>query len=204
MDNQQSLAPSPDSSDDKVFTLALKAALKKLSALNGEKLEHLDRMSQLDSEIAKLRSKLMTLASLVPPSENSTVADLKKWLSELGLTDAVREVLKAHDHNLSPKEVRDWLLRMGFDLSEYSNIQASIHAILKRLHESGEVDRAVDRKSGKLTNLYRWSPFHPSHGEAGDQYFYEIVTPAVLRARKLATKRRRDQSKGAKKVVRKK
>ena len=45
---------------------------------------------------------------------------------------------------------------MGFDMNDYSNIQASIHAVLKRLFDSGEAHRAVDDKTGKLINVYRW------------------------------------------------
>ena len=159
-DHNKTLTPLADSepSDDAAFQMALRVALKKLSALNKEKMEHLERVTTLDSEIARLRSKLVTLASLVTDTpKGSPIAELKQWLSELGLTDAIREVLKAHDHGLTPKEVRDWLLRMGFDLTEYNNVQASIHAVLKRLYESGEVDRPVG-KNEKVMNVYRWSP----------------------------------------------
>jgi hypothetical protein len=169
--------------EDQAFRLALKVALKKLSSLTKEKEELLDKASALDSEIARLRSKLATLASLVTDApEGSPIAELKKWVTDLGLADAIREVLKAHENGLTPKEVRDWLLRMGFDLSDYSNVQASIHSILKRLHASGEIDRGVGPK-GNLINLYKWSPV-TFEGEG--RLRYHIVPPANKRG---ATKR---------------
>ena len=165
-----------DDSNEEVFQNALAVAAEKLSRLNIQRGEYIARLIELDAEIAKLRSKVISVADLVgsPPSD-SPISKLKEFVTEMGLTDAIRQVLMAHNHGLTPKEVRDWLVRMGVDLSGYGNVQASIHAILKRLQESGEADRAVDKKTGKHINLYMWSPFQAEGGGQNDTQYYRLV-----------------------------
>ena len=46
---------------------------------------------------------------------------------------------------LTPREVRDFLATAGFDWSVYSNGQAALHTVLKRLVRQQEVAVAVDR-----------------------------------------------------------
>ncbi|OLE52243.1 MAG: hypothetical protein AUG51_18990 [Acidobacteria bacterium 13_1_20CM_3_53_8] len=69
-----------------------------------------------------------------------------------GLSDACREVLKASDKEMTAMDVRDALIRTGYDLSKYSNALASIHTTLKRLAGSDEV-RMVE--SDEATT-YKW------------------------------------------------
>ena len=54
------------------------------------------------------------------------------------LTDATRAVLKTFGRPMTAVEVRDGLTSLGYDLSIYSNVVASLHTILKRLHANGE------------------------------------------------------------------
>jgi len=71
----------------------------------------------------------------------------------MGLTDAVRLVVRGAGAPLTPVEVRDRLQAIGFDVSKYTNDLAAVHTILKRLNESGEI-RFVGR-SGK--HQYIWN-----------------------------------------------
>ena len=45
-------------------------------------------------------------------------------------------------------------MKAGFDLSGYSNAMASIHTILRRLEEGGE----VEKKEEGLKTVFRWKP----------------------------------------------
>jgi len=92
------------------------------------------------AEIAQTIGTLSRLCGLVP-----TVP--------MGLTDACRLVTRAGEP-MTPAEVRDRLLAIGFDLSKYSNDLAAIHTILKRLNGSGEL-RFLPRASGK--HAYIWN-----------------------------------------------
>jgi DNA-binding transcriptional ArsR family regulator len=70
-----------------------------------------------------------------------------------GLTEAISENLRAQVHSsVSANEVRGWLQREGFDLSEYSQPLATISVTLRRLEESGRVK--ATRKGRNVT--YKW------------------------------------------------
>jgi hypothetical protein len=82
----------------------------------------------------------------------------------MGLTDACREILKASKEPMTPTEVRDVLIKMGYDLKKYKNALASIHTILKRLGSSSGVWTTVRQKDKKVA--YRWDGASevPKHG----------------------------------------
>jgi hypothetical protein len=59
-------------------------------------------------------------------------------------------ILRDADRPLTALEVRDRLVAIGFDVDRYSNALASIHTVLKRLYEAGELterDRAEDPRA---------------------------------------------------------
>jgi hypothetical protein len=70
-----------------------------------------------------------------------------------GLTEAISESLRQMLHSsLSANEVREWLEREGFDLSDYSQPLAAISVTLRRLQKSGRVK--ATREGRKVT--YKW------------------------------------------------
>src|SRR5262245_26501877 len=108
------------SKDD--YRRALDAAIREYEKLAAERAALDGRLAQLQHSIAAL-TKLCGYEPSVP----------------LGLTDACRLVLKNATHPLTALEVRDRLLSIGVDLEKHSNPLASIHTVLKRLHEAGEL-----------------------------------------------------------------
>jgi chromosome segregation ATPase len=69
-----------------------------------------------------------------------------------GLTEAISESLRQTHHSLSAREVRYWLEREGFDLSQYSQPLATISVTLRRLEASGRVK--ATRVGRKVS--YKW------------------------------------------------
>jgi len=119
------------------YRRALEAAMREYEAL-GEKRRDIDqRLAELAQSIATL-SKLLGLTPTVP----------------MGLTDAVRLVVRGAGVPMTPIEVRDRLAAIGFDVSKYVNDLAAVHTILKRLNEAGEL-RFVPRTPGK--HQYMWN-----------------------------------------------
>jgi len=121
-------------SDD--YRRALEAARQEYEQLAAQR-------SALDLRLAQLAQtigSLMRLCDLTP----SVAA---------GLTDTCRTVLRAAQRPLTALEVRDLLEAMGFDVSRYANELASIHTVLKRLAQSGEV-RLLPRVNDKPA--YEW------------------------------------------------
>ena len=69
-----------------------------------------------------------------------------------GLTETISESLRQTPQSWSANEVREWLEREGFDLSDYSQPLATISATLRRLENSGRVK--ATREHRKVT--YKW------------------------------------------------
>ena len=115
----------------------------------------LDQREQLNRKIEHTAELISANANFLPEGERA--AQLQK-LAEMvagppGFTDSVRHVLRnAPSQALTAKKVRDLLRGAGFDLSSYTNPLASIHTILKRLAERGEV--VVTESNGEFQ--YRW------------------------------------------------
>jgi hypothetical protein len=130
---------------DHDYRRALEAAVREYEQL-GERRRQIDqRLAELGHTIGTL-SKLLGFAPTVP----------------MGLTDAIRLVVRGAGVPMTPVEVRDRLHAIGFDVSKYANDLAAIHTILKRLNDSGEV-RFIAREPGK--HQYTWN---------------RMVTPVVL------------------------
>jgi len=112
------------------YRRALDAAIAEYEALGARRREIDARLAQLAQTIGTL-NRLCGFVPSVP------------W----GLTDACRLVLRNAGVPLTPTDVRDRLASIGFDLSRYVNELASIHTVLKRLHDAGEL-RLVPRTAG--------------------------------------------------------
>jgi hypothetical protein len=116
------------SKDD--YKRALDAAVREYEGVSAEH-------AALEIRLGQLKQSIATLTKLC--GYEPTV--------QLGLTDACRMVLRNADRALTALEVRDRLISIGLDLDRYSNALASIHTVLKRMHEAGELterDRAED------------------------------------------------------------
>ncbi len=116
----------------------------------------LDKRDELNRKIEHTAELIAANANFLPEGERA--AQVQK-LAEMvagppGFTDSVRNVLRnAPSQALTAKMVRDLLRGAGFDLSSYTNPLASIHTILKRLAERGEVD--VSERNEEVH--YQWS-----------------------------------------------
>jgi hypothetical protein len=118
------------------YRRALDAAIREYETLGQQRQDIDKRLSELAQTISTL-SRLCGLTPTVP------------W----GLTDACRIVLRS-GNPMTPTDVRDRLLAIGFDLSKYSSELAAIHTVLKRLNESGELRFLV---GGPKQGAYLWN-----------------------------------------------
>jgi hypothetical protein len=131
------------------YRKAYRAAKRELAQL-------LSEQTRIERRLVVVRQSIQTLAALcesrgieVSPSEEADIL-----LMDTALADEIRNILKAQYPNWNrPAEVRAQLQRLGHSLEKYSNPQASIQMVLKRMVESGEVQEEEDR-DGKKT--YRW------------------------------------------------
>jgi ABC-type transporter Mla subunit MlaD len=59
--------------------------------------------------------------------------------SDIGITEATLMVIRAASEPMTPTQVRDELRKIGYDIDSFSNPMASLHQVLKRLEDKGEI-----------------------------------------------------------------
>jgi len=59
--------------------------------------------------------------------------------SDIGITEATLMVIRGASEPMAPTQVRDELRKVGYDIDSFSNPMASLHQVLKRLEEKGEI-----------------------------------------------------------------
>lgn len=113
---------------------------------------YLKRQS-LDIEIAKQQQRVSALAVLADETEET----FEKMA--LGLTAACRAAFRAAGpKGLMPTELRDSLKKMGFSMDKYTNAMASLHSVIRRLEEKGEIrNRIHDQYEGADKSVYEWT-----------------------------------------------
>lgn len=126
-----------------------------LSVAQSELIELNRQREELDQRIARLRETVFSLSQLVRETsdlEELSDEDSAHITSDIGFTDSIREVLKAGGTWMTPIHVRDGLLRTGYPLDTYTNPLASIHTVLKRLVNRGEIEVF----NADEATFYRW------------------------------------------------
>lgn len=121
-----------------------------------DKLSELVRQrEELEIEISKQQRRVAALALL---SEEGSESEEHLELNLGGLTEAVRSAIRAAgSKGLTPVEIRKSLIQLYFPVADYKNFRGSLHAVLKRLVDAGEVKRAVhDMHEGRDESVYQW------------------------------------------------
>jgi hypothetical protein len=88
----------------------------------------------------------------------ATIAALARLLQEefieedaMGFTDAIRAVFEGVGTNgtLTPLEVKSRMEMMGYDITKYGNVMASVHTVINRLAAKGEIRQIGTRDGNK-------------------------------------------------------
>jgi len=162
--------PNPESSferpDGKYWREVYETALERLAALRAER-DILDaKLEELTLEIVRFEKAVSTLAPLTSDGSRLAVAvPTVDGIADLGLADACREILKQDPQYRTARGVRDSLIASGYDIQQHTNPLASVHSVLKRLAEKGDIEELT--AEGKTR--YRWKQpiVHGTSGVAG-------------------------------------
>src|SRR6266567_4195942 len=92
------------------YRRALESATREYEALGARRREIDQRLAELAQSIGTL-SKLLNLTPTIP----------------IGLTDAIRLVVRGAGVPMTPVEVRDRLRAIGFDVAKYVNDLGAVH-----------------------------------------------------------------------------
>jgi hypothetical protein len=123
--------------------------------------ELLSEKDRIEKRILVVRKSLQTFAELCE-NEGLDIARSQEadfLLRNTSLADEIRGILKAvYPEYLRPHQVKTELEKLGRNLDQYQNPQATIQMVLTRMIESGDVLEGASREDGK--KIYR-SSFPP-------------------------------------------
>jgi hypothetical protein len=112
-------------------------------------LKRLQERDLLDHEIRKLKQTVKALGEVcgAAPEEVDKLLLAEGFAidSGLGFTEAIRRLFRIHNTPLSPTEIRDDLLKIGIGRDQV-NLLSSIHTVLRRMVEAGEIEKAKDSR----------------------------------------------------------
>ena len=107
----------------------------------------------LNQEIVRLEQAVAGLSPLASDgSEIVHVGVRVEGVADMNLADAIRAILKHSPTYRTARGIRDSLRDSGYNLDHHTNHLASIHGVLKRLVDSGDVEPL--ESEGKTR--YRW------------------------------------------------
>jgi len=132
------------------YKISYTEAKAELARVMNHKLALSGQLEECDQQIAALTQTMRALAPLVgeqPPPDVQIAPDAETPPG--GMTDCVRAILKKAAEPLTASEIRESLEVIGFDMDSYSNPLATIHTVLRRLTESGEVETTHEMLSAK-------------------------------------------------------
>ena len=111
---------------------------KALDAANTEITDLVRQRAELDKRISQLTVTVDALSALTD-SHPVVYEDAPSGLEEVGISDAIKQVLRSSPVPLTPGEIKAKLTESGFDASVYANDGAIIQSTLKRLEKEGDV-----------------------------------------------------------------
>jgi hypothetical protein len=112
-------------------------------------LQQLQKRDDLDQKIRKLKQTVKALGELcgAAPEEIDKLLLVEGFAIEAkpGFTEAIRRLFRIYQTALSPTDVRNDLLKMGIGTGQV-NLLSSIHTVLRRMAEAGEIEKTEDSK----------------------------------------------------------
>lgn len=128
-------------------------ALVELAELRAERDVKESELELLNQEIVRLEQAVSSLSPLASDGGHVFhVGVIVEGVADMSLAEACREILKQSTTYRTARGIRDSLRDSGYNLDLHSNPLASIHGVLKRFVEAGEVEHL--ETEGK--SRYRW------------------------------------------------
>jgi hypothetical protein len=138
------------------YTELLDSAKTELESLHQLRNELDLQRAETDAKILALSKTITAIAPITGPEEE------QKWLSflnalgatsaEVGITERIRGIFKGATTALATTDVRDQLQNSGWDLTKYSNALSTVHTVVKRLLDNGELGESTQDGA----RVYRW------------------------------------------------
>ena len=121
------------------YTGWYQSAREELEKLQSERAELIRGLAERDRQIAALSRTLNAMAPLAGEEPFDAPPVPGGELTPPGLTDSIRSILAGASEPLTAADIRDRLAALGFAASDYSNLLATIHTIVRRLMDAREI-----------------------------------------------------------------
>lgn len=146
----------------------------------------------MERQIARLLQTIVAIGRVCESDPTHNAKEQIRWSTRsdgVGLTDAIRTALMSSRKPLGAVAIRDTLDAVGYDPGPSPHTLISIHTVLRRLSQSGEVKTVgVEEKRGP--NKGRFGRVSYWWGEWGIPKPWSVCAPqSVLRARAKARER---------------
>ncbi|MGA9981402.1 MAG: hypothetical protein WBQ08_22470 [Candidatus Sulfotelmatobacter sp.] len=109
----------------------------------------------LNAKIINLEQNIRNLRDTLTASRMSAWRSQEPEDSFVGLTEAIRMVLRRNNELMTAGEIRMSLKSVGFDLARFKNPTAAIYNTLLRMAKAGEVQHNAKAKTFRLPINYR-------------------------------------------------
>ena len=127
------------------------------------------KREEMERQIARLQQTILAVGRVCEPDPTHNAkaqARNSTTRNGLGLTDAVRTALMSSRKPLDAIEIRDMLETVGYDPGSSPHTLISIHTVLRRLSQSGDV-KTVGVKEKRGPDKGRFSRIGSWWGEWG-------------------------------------
>ena len=185
-----------------VYSMGMNRTSYKQALADAQKeLQELFRKREdMERQIARLRQSIVAISRLCEPdATRNPRAHVRETTSRegIGLTDAVRTALMVSRTPLNATQVRDTLENVGYDPGASPNTLVSIHTVLGRLAQSGELKEVgIKHKTGREKGRYgRISFWWGEWGIPKPWVVYDFGAIQRKRARALEREKAREATK---------
>lgn len=152
--------------NDTEYRRVLASIKADLVATEEEHGKNLARAEALEKRIAYLRETAVAMARVVGEEFNP--------MDEIGLTDAVRAAFRGATAPMAPNDVREKLRQLGYDLTKYGNVLASLSTVTNRLFAAGEIKEAGQRSNGQRVYVCVSNVISPPPGFTGPGTYVDV------------------------------
>ncbi len=122
-----------------------------MARLIKENLESQREIEDRNQQIAALQQTMKAIAPLAGEQAPEPVLDADTPPG--GMTDCIRAILEKAVEPMTASELRERLESIGFDMESYSNPLATIHTVLRRLTEAGEIETTHEMPSTRAGTM---------------------------------------------------
>lgn len=106
--------------------------------LRRDLIKTLGQRDRLNLKLIELQNQIKSLEAV---RARNVLANLREGeQSIVGLSEAIRSVMRIKSKPMTPADVKESLVILGFDFSRFSNPSAAIHSTMKRMAGTGELE----------------------------------------------------------------